>query len=100
MHILHAIAEARPDLLTLPVLQLCGLDSTLCAEGPNSLPTHWRLTCTPCVAPRLAGGGSVTFVAGVLNRRPGKNCAPLARRAGALEGRRISWLWTSALDCA
>ena len=34
----------------------------------------------------LADGGSITFVAGVLNRRPGKNCAPLAATNGALEG--------------
>ena len=38
------------------------------------------------IAPLLKDGGSVTFVAGVLNRRPGKNCAPLAATNGALEG--------------
>lgn len=33
-----------------------------------------------------AGSGSVVFVAGILNRRPGINCAPLAMANGALEG--------------
>ena len=46
--------------------------------------TAWH--CAKYVAPLLADGGSVTFVAGVLNRRPGKNCAPLAATNGALEG--------------
>mmetsp|Transcript_23495 Transcript_23495/g.70421 ORF Transcript_23495/g.70421 Transcript_23495/m.70421 type:complete len:274 (+) Transcript_23495:45-866(+) len=38
------------------------------------------------IAPRLADGGAVVFVAGVLNRRPGVNSAPLATVNGALEG--------------
>lgn len=38
------------------------------------------------VAPRLRDGGAVCFVAGVLNRRPGVNSAPLACVNGALEG--------------
>jgi NAD(P)-dependent dehydrogenase (short-subunit alcohol dehydrogenase family) len=46
--------------------------------------TAWH--CAKYVAPRLAEGGSITFVAGVLNRRPGKNCAPLAATNGDLEG--------------
>ena len=46
--------------------------------------TAWH--CAKHVAPVLADGGSITFVAGVLNRRPGKNCAPLAATNGALEG--------------
>ncbi len=33
-----------------------------------------------------AGTSSVVFVAGILNRRPGINCAPLAMANGALEG--------------
>jgi len=33
-----------------------------------------------------AAGGSIVLVAGVLNRRPGANCAPLAAVNGALEG--------------
>ena len=37
-------------------------------------------------APRLADGGAIAFVAGVLNRRPGLNCVPLATVNGALEG--------------
>ena len=46
--------------------------------------TAWH--CAKYVAPRLTDGGSITFVAGVLNRRPGKNCAPLAATNSALEG--------------
>ena len=42
--------------------------------------------CAKHVAPRLRDGGAVAFVAGVLNRRPGINCAPLAATNGALEG--------------
>ena len=36
--------------------------------------------------PMLADGGAVALVSGVLNRRPGLNCAPLASVNGALEG--------------
>lgn len=36
--------------------------------------------------PLLADGGAVALVAGVLNRRPGVNCVPLASVNGALEG--------------
>lgn len=38
------------------------------------------------VGPRLADGGAIALVAGVLNRRPGINCVPLATVNGALEG--------------
>lgn len=38
------------------------------------------------LAPRLADGGAVALTAGVLNRRPGLNCSPLAAVNGALEG--------------
>lgn len=38
------------------------------------------------IGPRLADGGAVALVAGVLNRRPGINCVPLATVNGALEG--------------
>ena len=38
------------------------------------------------LAPRLADGGAVELCAGVLNRRPGLNYAPLACVNGALEG--------------
>lgn len=48
------------------------------------------------VAPRLEDGGSIALVAGVLNRRPGVNCAPLASVNGALEGLTRS----AALDLA
>jgi NAD(P)-dependent dehydrogenase (short-subunit alcohol dehydrogenase family) len=42
--------------------------------------------CAKYIGPRLCDGGSVCFVAGILNRRPGLNCAPLAMANGALEG--------------
>jgi NAD(P)-dependent dehydrogenase (short-subunit alcohol dehydrogenase family) len=38
------------------------------------------------IAPILADGGAIALVAGVLNRRPGVNCVPLATVNGALEG--------------
>jgi len=42
--------------------------------------------CAKYIGPRLRDGGAVVFVAGILNRRPGLNCAPLAIANGALEG--------------
>ena len=36
------------------------------------------------IAPRLTDGGAVALTAGVLNRRPGLNCSPLAAVNGAL----------------
>jgi len=42
--------------------------------------------CAKYVAPKLADGGSIVFFSGVLNRRPGVNCSPLASVNGAIEG--------------
>jgi NAD(P)-dependent dehydrogenase (short-subunit alcohol dehydrogenase family) len=46
--------------------------------------------CAKYIGPKLRGrpdrGAAVVFVAGILNRRPGVNCAPLAIANGALEG--------------
>jgi len=42
--------------------------------------------CAKHIGPELTAGGGIVFVAGVLNRRPGMNCAPLASTNGALEG--------------
>ena len=42
--------------------------------------------CAKHIGPMLSAGGGIIFVAGVLNRRPGMNCAPLASTNGALEG--------------
>lgn len=42
--------------------------------------------CAKYIGPKLKDGGCVCFVAGILNRRPGVNCAPLAMCNGALEG--------------
>lgn len=42
--------------------------------------------CAKYIGPKLCDGGSVCFIAGILNRRPGLNCAPLAMANGALEG--------------
>jgi len=38
------------------------------------------------IGPKLRDGGCCVFVSGVLNRRPGINCSPLACTNGALEG--------------
>ena len=42
--------------------------------------------CAKYMSPYLSHGGCITFVGGVLNRRPGINCSPLASTNGALEG--------------
>jgi len=42
--------------------------------------------CAKHLGPLLQEGGAICFVAGILNRRPGLNCAPLAMANGALEG--------------
>lgn len=42
--------------------------------------------CAKYVAPKLKDGGCIVLVAGILNRRPGVNCSPLAIANGALEG--------------
>lgn len=42
--------------------------------------------CAKYLSSRLQEGGSIAFVSGVLNRRPGVNCVPLASTNGALEG--------------
>jgi len=42
--------------------------------------------CSKYISPKLKEGGSITFVSGVLGRRPGINCSPLACTNGALEG--------------
>lgn len=41
--------------------------------------------CAKYISPKLRDGGAVVFVAGILNRRPGVNCSPLAIANGALE---------------
>jgi len=41
--------------------------------------------CAKYGAPRLADGGAIVFVSGVLNRRPGMNCSPLGAANGAVE---------------
>lgn len=42
--------------------------------------------CAKHFGPRLRSGAGIVFVAGILNRRPGMRCAPLAMANGALEG--------------
>ena len=44
------------------------------------------VNCSKYFSPKLKREGSITFVSGVLNRRPGINCSPLAATNGALEG--------------
>lgn len=42
--------------------------------------------CSKYISKKLREGGAIVFTAGILNRRPGLNCAPLAMANGALEG--------------
>ena len=42
--------------------------------------------CAKFLSQKLRDGGAIVFTAGVLNRRPGMNCVPLAITNGALEG--------------
>jgi NAD(P)-dependent dehydrogenase (short-subunit alcohol dehydrogenase family) len=42
--------------------------------------------CAKHIGPKLCHDGSIVFCAGILNRRPGVNCAALAMANGALEG--------------
>jgi len=42
--------------------------------------------CAKYIGPKLQNGGCMVMVAGILNRRPGLNCAPLSMANGALEG--------------
>lgn len=42
--------------------------------------------CAKHIDSQLQNGGGIVFVAGVLNRRPGLNCAPLASTNGTFEG--------------
>mmetsp|Transcript_64897 Transcript_64897/g.205013 ORF Transcript_64897/g.205013 Transcript_64897/m.205013 type:complete len:146 (-) Transcript_64897:234-671(-) len=43
-------------------------------------------TTTATLTGSLSLAGSITFFSGVLNRRPGLNCSPLAVTNGAIEG--------------
>ena len=68
------------------------------AHGPlETLPTNearemlesklWGAhNCAKYIGPHIKPGGSIVFCAGILNRRPGLNCSPLAMANGALEG--------------
>ena len=42
--------------------------------------------CAKYISPCLRQGGAIVFVGGVLSKRPGLNCSPLAATNGALEG--------------
>ena len=42
--------------------------------------------CAKYIGPHINPGGSIVFCGGILNRRPGVNCSPLAICNGALEG--------------
>lgn len=52
-----------------------------CMEGKLWGPWH----CAKYGAPHLRDGGAVVFVSGVLCRRPGERCSPLASSNGAVE---------------
>jgi NAD(P)-dependent dehydrogenase (short-subunit alcohol dehydrogenase family) len=57
--------------------------------------------CAKHISTKLRDGGCVVFVAGILNRRPGVNCAPLAIANGALEAltRTCALEWGPRLRC-
>ena len=57
--------------------------------------------CSKYISVKLRDGGSVVFVAGILNRRPGMNCSPLAIANGALEGltKSLALEWGPRLRC-
>jgi NAD(P)-dependent dehydrogenase (short-subunit alcohol dehydrogenase family) len=57
--------------------------------------------CAKYISVKLSDGGSVVFVAGILNRRPGINCSPLAIANGALEGltKSLALEWGPRLRC-
>lgn len=57
--------------------------------------------CAKHISNKLNDGGSVVFVAGILNRRPGINCSPLAIANGALEGltKSLALEWGPRLRC-
>jgi len=65
-----------------PVTELSLTDSRYMMETKFWSAYH----CAKYVAPKLRDSGCVVFVAGILNRRPGLNCVPLAIANGALEG--------------
>ncbi len=65
-----------------PVL---GLDTSASKEMMES--KVWSAYhCAKHLGPKLQPDSGIVFVAGILNRRPGINCAPLAMANGALEG--------------
>ena len=57
--------------------------------------------CAKHISKKLQDGGCVVFVAGILNRRPGVNCAPLAIANGALEAltKTCALEWGPRLRC-
>jgi len=67
---------------------VCGTDAlpTKATRGLFDVKFWGAYHCCKHIAPKLAERGAIVFVAGVLNRRPGLNCAPLAATNGALEG--------------
>ncbi|KAL7567705.1 hypothetical protein ACA910_012042 [Epithemia clementina (nom. ined.)] len=99
-------ALATSDLITKS--EWNGLVITACGRAPHGpmedLPTQdtrslldsklWgAYHCAKHLGPQLQScqdnptmGAAIVFCAGILNRRPGLNCAPLAMADGALEG--------------
>ena len=65
-----------------PMLSLPTSDTRAMMESKMWAAYH----CAKHFSPKLRDKGSIVFVAGILNRRPGLNCAPLAMANGALEG--------------
>lgn len=75
------VVSAAGPALHGPILEL---DTNAVQEFVNS--KFWgAYRCAKYMSCKLCDNGSVTFVSGVLGRRPGINCSPLAICNGALE---------------
>ena len=72
----------RGKLRTVPVVEL----STAATREFFDSKFWSAYYCAKHIGPRLTDGSGIVLVAGVLNRRPGRNCLPLATTNGALEG--------------
>ncbi|GAX29147.1 hypothetical protein FisN_7Hh253 [Fistulifera solaris] len=106
--------ESQVQAFTLPPLDWDGLVITAAGRAPHepvlTLETNHARTlldsklwgayhCAKHWSPHLCDDGAVVLCAGILNRRPGVNCAPLAMANGALEGltRTLALEWAPRL---
>jgi NAD(P)-dependent dehydrogenase (short-subunit alcohol dehydrogenase family) len=82
VNVWHALVVTAADrAIHGPMLSLPTEDS----RGMMETKFWSAYCCAKCVAPKLVEGGAVVFCSGILGRRPGLNCVPLAICNGALE---------------